>query len=108
VHSPAVATAAKTAAIIDLRMLNSSALDVSLLHDPVTFRLSAPAPIYGVSTSSYSLGNSELIEQSIKSIARNPYSESGLHRDGAAAQFDLLSAAGRIHLMINLPDVAES
>jgi hypothetical protein len=43
VHSPAEAIAAKAAAIIDLRMLNSSALDVSLLHVPATFRLSAPA-----------------------------------------------------------------
>jgi hypothetical protein len=44
----------------------------------------------------------------MKSIGRNPYGEAGLYRDGATAQFDPLSAIGKIRLMINLPDVAES
>ena len=91
----------------DDRFLSTGRFPVARSGDIPSVRASSYS-IYGVSTSSYSLGNSELIEQSIKSIARNPYSESGLHRDGAAAQFDLLSAADRIHLMINLPDVAES
>jgi hypothetical protein len=63
---------------------------------------------FGVSASSDSLVNSELIEQRMKSIGRNPYGEAGLYRDGATALFDPLSAIGKIRLMINLPDVPES
>jgi hypothetical protein len=106
-HSPAIANAAKTAAIIDLRMLNSSALDVSPLHDPVTSVCPPSLTQLGVSASSYSLGISDLIEQRIKAIGGNPYGEADPRRAGSIARFDPLSTIGRLGLMINLLNAAE-
>jgi hypothetical protein len=104
VHSPAVANAAKTAAIIDLRTLDSSALDVSPLRGPVAFRLSAPAVEALTQLLAIQLPRTVCEIQNCcnskrNKIGRNPYDEGGLHRNVATAQFNPLAAVGGIRLI---------